>query len=86
MRYFVIVFLTTLFVIGFVWQNVEVVKIKMEYQKLNKIAEDLYKDKDILIYQIEQHKNSDVIKEKARAAGYKELNPKNMIVVSVEED
>jgi hypothetical protein len=76
----------TLFVIGFVWQNVEVVKIKHEYKKLNQIAEELYKERDVLLYKIEQKKNIDLIRERAGAEGYKELRPDNMVIVSVDED
>lgn len=86
MKYFIIVFLTTLFVIGFVWQNVEVVKIKLEYQKLNKMADDIYREKDILVYKIEKYRNIEVVKNKAQLAGYKELSPKNIVVVSVDDE
>ncbi|MCL1911306.1 MAG: hypothetical protein FWG13_03780 [Leptospirales bacterium] len=84
MRYFLIVFLMTLFVIGLVWQNVEVVKIKLEYRKLNQLADDLYKERDLLLYKLESGKNIDFVREQA-AGGYKELRPDDIAVVVVDE-
>ena len=84
MRYFVIVFLMTLFVIGLVWQNVEVVKIKLEYRKLNQMADELYKERDLLVYKIESRKNIDFAKDQA-TKGYKELRPNDIAVVVVNE-
>ena len=84
MRYFVIVFLMTLFVIGLVWQNVEVVKIKLEYKRLNQLADELYKERDLLLYKIASKKNTDFAKKQA-AQGYKELRPDDITVVVVDE-
>ena len=74
----------TLFVIGLVWQNVEVVKIKLEYRKLNQLADDLYKERDLLLYKLESGKNIDFVREQA-AGGYKELRPDDIAVVVVDE-
>jgi len=82
-RYFVIVFLMTLFVIGLVWQNVEVVKIKLECRKLNRLADELYKERDLLLYKIEGRKNIDFVKE--AAWGYRRLRPDDIAVVVVDE-
>ena len=41
MKYFSVVFLICLFVIAYVWQNIEVMKIKMEYKKLVKVEQEL---------------------------------------------
>ena len=84
MRYFIIVFLMTLFVIGLVWQNVEVVKIKLEYRKLNRLADELYKQRDFLLYKIESKKNINFVKEQA-AKGYRELRPNDIAVITVDE-
>jgi len=84
-RYFVIVFLMTFFVIGLVWQNVEVVKIKLEYRKLNRLVDELYKERDLLLYRLEiGKKNTDFLKERS-AQGYRELRPNDITIVAVDE-
>jgi hypothetical protein len=65
---------------------VEVMKIKLEYKKLNKTVEELNKRKDILLYKIERYKNISVVRDYARSKGYKEINPGNMVVVTVDEN
>ena len=84
MRYFVIVVLMTLFVIGLVWQNVEVVKIKLEYRKLNQLADELYKGRDLLLYKIGSGKDIDLVKSQA-AQGYRELRPDDIAIIVVDE-
>ena len=86
MRYFIIVFFMSLFVIGFAWQNVEVMKIKLEYKKLNKTAARLNKKKDVLMYRIEKYRNIEVVRDYARTRGYREIGPENMVVVTVDEN
>ena len=74
----------TLFVIGLVWQNIEVVKIKLEYKKLNQLADELYKERDLLLYKITSKKNADFAKKQA-AQGYRELRPDDITIVVVDE-
>ena len=75
----------TLFVIGLVWQNVEVVKIKLEYRKLNQLVDELYRERDLLLYKIESgKKNADFLKERT-AQGYRALHPDDITVIAVDE-
>lgn len=85
MRYFFIVSLLTAFVIGLVWQNLEVVKIKMEYKKLGNAAENLYKSRDLLLYNIERYKKLDIVENKAKALGFREVAPDNVVIINASE-
>jgi hypothetical protein len=76
----------SLFVIGFAWQNVEVMKMKLEFRRLGLSAAELRKRNDLLLYQIERYRRMDVVSGQARAMGCRGINPGDIISVTVDEN
>ena len=54
MKYPIIVLLLIIFLIAFVWQNIEVVKIKLEYAKMEEEGSSLYKQRNFLKIKLER--------------------------------
>ena len=53
-KYFIIILLLSTFLIAFVWQNIEVVQIRLEYNKMQAERSNLYRQNDILKVEIEK--------------------------------
>ena len=69
------VFSAVLFVILYVWQNVEVMKIKMDCREASGIEKKLIKQNDLLRYRIERFKRMEIIEKYANENGMKQLEP-----------
>jgi hypothetical protein len=76
----------SLFVIGFAWQNVEVMKMKLEFRRLGLMAAELRKRNDLLLYQIERYRRMDVVSGQASARGGRGINHDDIISVTVDEN
>jgi hypothetical protein len=64
------------FLIGFVWQNIEVVKIKLEYKKMQEECANIYKQNDFLKIKMEKLRSiSNVEKVISGDAKYKRITP-----------
>jgi hypothetical protein len=76
MKYLTIVLLLSVFLIGFVWQNIEVVKIKLEYKKMQEECSNIYKRNDLLKINLERLRTISKI-EKAISGDdrYKKITP-----------
>ena len=76
MKYFTIVLLLSAFLIGFVWQNIEVVKIKLEYDKIQEECSKVYKRNDLLKISLERLRSiSNVEKVVLGNNAYKRITP-----------
>ncbi len=71
------------FIILYVWQNIEVMKIKLEYRKSIKEETRLLKDNDRLRYEIERHRRTDAVEKLARERGMKEIGPRDFDVMDM---
>ncbi len=81
MKYFGIIVLLFVFFIGLAMQNMEVVKIRIEYKRLIKEASELYRIKDMLMYRIEQYKHIGRVSAKALEEGCETIGPENIVVI-----
>jgi len=73
--YFIVIIGALIFVMMYIWQSVEVTKIRLEYQKLLKHQEQLVKQNDVLVYEIEQLKTIGAISKEAEKRGMRRIAP-----------
>lgn len=81
MKYFFITFLISTFVIVYVWQNIEVMKIKMTYNRLLVEEKKLENRKKRLLYELERSRNFRNVEKIAMDNGYRELRPSDVIYI-----
>lgn len=84
-RYFVIVFTLVLFVILYVWQSVEMMKLKMVYKNESIVERRLIKKNDRLRYEIERFKNMRDIERFAEERGMKQITPDDFDTIIIEK-
>ena len=72
-----------LFVVLYIWQNVEVMKMKMDYGREAEVEAGLIRQNDRLRYEIETLRRMNVIEEYARSRGMHALTPGDIDVVDV---
>lgn len=77
------VFFFSLFVVMYVWQNIEVMKIKMNYRELVAREKETIKENDRLIYLIEQARNVKTVERIAENSGLRKIRPDNIEVIVV---
>ncbi|HSV95556.1 MAG TPA: hypothetical protein VLM75_01335 [Spirochaetota bacterium] len=80
-KYIGIVTGVILFVVLYVWQNIEVMKMKMAYRENIAIEKRLVKENDRLRAEIERYRRVDVAERYARTQGMRELTPADIIVL-----
>ncbi len=80
-KYFGIVTGVIIFVLLYVWQNVEVMKMKMAYRENAAVEKRLLMENDRLRAAIERYRRADVAERYARLNGMRELRPSDIIVV-----
>ncbi len=76
-----VAFLMMLFVILYVWQNISMMKIRMECRDRIKKERELFKEHDRLLYEIEKLRKIDMVEEIAIQRGMERVSPFNMQVV-----
>ncbi len=74
-----------LFVIAYVWQNIEIMKIKLEHQNLLKKEKQITRENDYLLYEIELHRRMDIVQGFARKNGYRPILPDDFDVMVIDE-
>ncbi len=74
----------SLLVILYVWQNIEIVKIGMEYDALAAQERRLVNDNDRLRYEIERYRTTDLVGELARKRGYRQVLPGDFEAMTVQ--
>ncbi len=80
-KYIGIVTGVILLVVLYVWQNIEVMKMKMAYRENMAIEKRLVKENDRLRAEIERYRRVDVAERYARSRGMRELTPADIIVL-----
>lgn len=83
MKFIGIVVFMILFVVLYIWQNVEVMKMKMDYGREAEVEAGLIRQNDRLRYEIETLRRMNVIEEYARSRGMHALTPGDIDVVDV---
>jgi len=87
MKYFTIVLLLSAFLVAFVWQNIEVVKIKRESDKMQKECSDIYKQNDFLKIQLERLRSiSNIEKTVSGDERYKRITPNDIDFLRIDKN
>lgn len=83
-KYFITALLCILFVIIYVWQNVEVMKIKIDYRKALKEERQLINMNDRLRYEIERYRRMELIEKYAAENGMNALSPYDFVTINMD--
>ena len=86
MKYFSIVFMISVFVVFYVWQNIEMMKIKMDYKKLIRTEKEITVVNDKLKLEFERLRNFRSIGANAERNNLKPISPADLIVIKIDED
>ncbi len=86
MRYFLIVFVMSVFVIAYVWQNIEIMKFKMDYKRLVKTEQVLAEKNARLKYEFERLRNFKNIEANAGRRNLVKINPASSVILKTEDD
>ncbi len=81
MKYILIIILLSGFVIMYIWQNIEVMKIKMHHRKQVAVESTLQKEIDIVTYKIERLKNIHALTAHAKNNNLKKIRPQDIITL-----
>lgn len=81
MKYFLIALMIILFVIFYVWQNIEVMQLKLELRESLKTERQLVTDMDRLKYEIEKYKTMGVVEAYVKSSGMRPVTPNDFIVI-----
>ncbi len=84
MKYLVIVLSMSLFVIGFVWQNIEVVKLKMEYRRLQTERAEAARENDRLRCEIQELSSLKRLENAALSLGMRPIEPGDVHIIGKE--
>ena len=71
------------FVILYVWQNIELMKIKMDFKRLSAIERELTMERDVYLIKREIQLRADNIKEKAPELGLRKISPGDIEIIEV---
>jgi exosome complex RNA-binding protein Rrp4 len=82
-KYFGTAFAIVVFVIFTVWQNIEVMKIRLDVSRLEKDEREILKKNDSILYRIEKMKRIDKISSEAGERNIKKITPGDLIVLKI---
>lgn len=86
MKYFTIVFMISVFVVFYVWQNIEMMKLKMDYKKLIRTEQEITVVNDKLKFEFERLRNFRSIEANADKSNLKAISPTDLVVIKIDED
>ena len=81
--YFLLVLGVLVFVMLYVWQNIEVTKLKLEYRKLLKTQEELVRQNGRALYNIERYRHPEYLERSAAAMGMKSVTPRDFETIDM---
>ena len=84
MKYFLIVIMMSVFIITYVWQNIEIMKMKMEYRKFIRTERELSEENDRIRYNLESLRNFRHMKSFAEKNGLKQIGPDDVVTINME--
>jgi len=85
MKYFMIVFMMSIFVLLYVWQNIEVMRMKMDYRKLTRVEHELKEENKRLIYGLERLRDFRTVEAVMSGKGVRRMEPDDMLLLKNEE-
>jgi hypothetical protein len=77
--------LISLTVVAYVWQNIEVMKINLEYRKHRAVEKKLIMENDGLLYRIERYRTMKYVEEAGYRKGYVPIEPGKIDVIRIKE-
>ena len=86
MKYFTIVFMISIFVVFYVWQNIEMMKLKMDYKKLIRTEQEITVVNDKLQFEFERLRNFRSIEANADKNNIKPISPTDLVVIKIDEE
>lgn len=84
MKYFLIVIMMSLFIITYVWQNIEIMKMKMEYRKFINAEREISEKNDRIRYNLESLRNFRQMKSFAEEKGLKQIGPDDVVIINMD--
>ena len=81
MKYFAIVSMISVFVLLYVWQNIEMMRLKMDYRKLASIEKTVSEENKRLILSIERERNIDKVEANLSGKALRRILPQDVLVV-----
>jgi len=85
MKYFMVVFMMSVFVLLYVWQNIEVMRMKMDYRKLIKVEHELTEENKRHLAELERLRNFRTVENAVAGKGVRRMEPQDMLVLKNEE-
>ena len=76
----------SIFVVFYVWQNIEMMKMKMDYKKLIRTEKEITVVNDKLKYEYERLRSFRYIEANADKNNLKYISPADLVVIKIEED
>lgn len=73
-------------VILYVWQNIEVMQMKMHYEKSIEYKKELIKKRDRLLYDIERYKRLSLVEAYAEQNGLRRMAPGDAVMIEKKEE
>ncbi|MFA5519979.1 MAG: hypothetical protein WDA74_12055 [Spirochaetota bacterium] len=83
MKYFLIVIMMSFFIITYVWQNIEIMKMKMEYRKLIDVEMDISEENDRIRFNLESLRSFRNMKSFAEQNRLKQIGPDDVININI---
>ena len=71
----------SLFVLLYVWQNIEVMRMKMDYRKLVRVEHELAEENKRYIAELERLRNFRAVENAVAGKGVRRLVPQDMLVI-----
>lgn len=85
MKYFSIVLMISVFVVFYVWQNIEMMKMKMDYKKLINTEKEITSVNDKLKLEFEKLRSIRSIEGGAEMNNLKPLGPNDLVVIKIDD-
>jgi cell division protein FtsL len=85
-KYFGTAFAIVVFVIFSVWQNIEVMKIRIDVGRLEKTEREIIKKNDSILYKIEKMKRIERISSSAEERKIKKITTDDLVVLKIKND
>lgn len=85
-RYTVLVMVMIFFVILYVWQNIEIMQMKMQYDKSVEYKKELIKRRDRLLYDIERYRRLSLVEAYAEQNGLRRMTPNDAVRIIKEDN
>jgi hypothetical protein len=83
MKYLGIVLCINLVVIAYVWQNIEVMKMRLQQKEIRRAQLGMMQEHDLLLYEIEKRRTMKAMGEYAESHGLRRWAPADIDVIVV---